>query len=117
MPALSPDPPMIAVLPSAESATEVPCLAAPTAPEPTSFDPNCVQLLPLRFQIQVAPRLLPSLGAPTRTVLTSPRATACPWPSSPPSASPPEPTSLPPCCVHDTPCPDQVQNAPLPGMV
>src|SRR5580704_13525275 len=41
-PELSPGPPMVAVLPSADNATEKPCWAAPTAPVPTSFGPCCV---------------------------------------------------------------------------
>src|SRR5260370_42106019 len=31
----------MAVLPSADSATDQPCSAGPTAPVPTSFDPGC----------------------------------------------------------------------------
>jgi len=45
---LSADPPTMAVLPSAESATETPCLAFPTAPLPTSFLPCWVQTPLLR---------------------------------------------------------------------
>jgi Transcriptional regulatory protein, C terminal len=45
---LSPTPPTMAVLPSADSATEWPCLACPTASLPTSMLPCWVQTLPLR---------------------------------------------------------------------
>src|SRR5256885_200789 len=38
---LSLGPPTMAVLPSEDSATEMPCAAAPFAPEPTSFGPCC----------------------------------------------------------------------------
>src|SRR5271169_7188094 len=39
---LSVGPPTMAVLPSADTATERPWLASPTAPVPTSFGPCCV---------------------------------------------------------------------------
>ena len=45
---LSPGPPTMAVLPSADSATETPCPAFPTAPVPTSLLPCWVQTPPLR---------------------------------------------------------------------
>src|SRR4029077_13747189 len=45
---LSPGPPTIAVLPSAESATDHPWLALPMAPVPTSFLPCCLHTPPLR---------------------------------------------------------------------
>src|SRR6266581_3346961 len=45
---LSAHPPTMAVLPSADSATDMPWRALPTAPAPTSFLPCCVQTLPLR---------------------------------------------------------------------
>src|ERR1700750_2138218 len=38
---LSRGPPTMAVLPLADSATEAPCSAFPTAPVPTSFGPCC----------------------------------------------------------------------------
>ena len=38
---MSPDPPTMAVLPSAETATEVPCKAAPVLPVPSIFSPCC----------------------------------------------------------------------------
>jgi hypothetical protein len=41
MPELSTLPPTMAVLPSADSATEMPCSAFPTAAVPTSFGPCC----------------------------------------------------------------------------
>src|SRR6478752_6943707 len=54
-PPLSFCPPIIAVLPSAESATEIPCRAGPIAPLPTSLPPCCVHMLPERVKIQAAP--------------------------------------------------------------
>jgi hypothetical protein len=45
---LSVFPPTMAVLPSADSATEEPCWAFPTAPLPTSLLPCWVQTPPLR---------------------------------------------------------------------
>ena len=41
MPVLSPEPPTMAVFPSADSATAFPCCAEPVAPVPTSFEPCC----------------------------------------------------------------------------
>src|SRR5437773_1904603 len=42
---LSADPPTMAMLPSAETATEMPCWAAPTAPVPNNLDccVNCAK--------------------------------------------------------------------------
>ena len=45
----------MAVLPSAERDTDPPWLAFPTAPEPTSLVPCCVQTPPLRVQTHAAP--------------------------------------------------------------
>ena len=53
--ALSVFPPTIAVLPLADSATEWPCWAAPTAPLPTSFAPCWLHTPPLRVKTHVAP--------------------------------------------------------------
>src|SRR6516165_9121906 len=77
---LSPGPPTMAVLPSAESATDMPCWPLPTAPVPTSLLPCWLQtpLLAFRVKIQAAPtpELLPALelssGPPTMAVLPSP---------------------------------------------
>src|SRR5262245_16403444 len=61
-------PPTMAVLPSAESATEVPCCApnCPTAPVPTSLSPCWLHTPPLRANTQAAPasKML-SKGPPT----------------------------------------------------
>src|ERR1700720_4776840 len=53
--ASSPNPPTTAVLPSADSATEMPCSAGPTAPAPTSFLPCWVHTPPLRVKTHAAP--------------------------------------------------------------
>jgi hypothetical protein len=47
---LSLNPPTMAVLPSPDSATEMPCPAFPTAPVPTSLRPCWVQTPPLRVE-------------------------------------------------------------------
>src|SRR6185369_4368499 len=55
---VSVSPPMIAVSPVAERATDHPCHELPTpetAPRPTSLGPCCVQTPPLRVQTQAAP--------------------------------------------------------------
>src|SRR5262245_20579195 len=53
---LSPGPPTMAVLPSADNATDRPWRALPTASAPTSFLPCCVQTPPLRANTHAAPR-------------------------------------------------------------
>src|ERR1035441_3374555 len=98
VPPLSFQPPMIAVLPSADRATEDPCCALPTAAVPTNLAPCCVHTPPTRLNTQAAPAPLLSLGPPTMAVLPSDdRATEVPC-SALPTA--PVPSSLPPCCVH-----------------
>src|SRR5450759_5207168 len=52
---LSEYPPTMAVLPSAETDTETPWPAFPTAPEPTSLAPCWVQTPPLLVQTHAAP--------------------------------------------------------------
>src|SRR5262249_40870169 len=65
---LSPAPPTMAVLPSADNATDVPWRALPTASPPTSFLPCCVQTPPLRVNTQAAPVLPLSDHPPTMAV-------------------------------------------------
>src|SRR6266571_368176 len=67
---LSDGPPTMAVLPSADSATAVPCAAGPTGLDPTSL-PCCVQLPLLRVNTHAAPMLLLSADPPTMAVLPS----------------------------------------------
>src|SRR5262245_20068100 len=113
---LSLGPPTIAVLPSAERATDHPWLALPTAPVPTSFLPCCAHMPRVRLNTQAAPVLLLSDHPPTMAVLPSAdRATDIPrW--ARPAA--PSPTSL-PSWVH-TPLPFRVNthapSAPHPPM-
>src|SRR5712675_1436594 len=64
---LSPGPPKIAVLPSADNATDMPWRALPTALVPTSFLPCCVQTPPLRVNTHAASVPHP----PTMAVLPS----------------------------------------------
>ena len=81
MPSCRRGPPTIAVLPSADSATEKPWPAFPTAPVPTSFDPCWVQTPPLRVKTHAAPAFELSSGPPTIAVLPSAdSATEKPWP-------------------------------------
>src|SRR5580658_8501256 len=69
---LSPAPPTMAVVPSADSATEAPWRAAPTAPLPKSFDPCWVQTPPLWVKTHAAPVFDLSSGPPTIAVVPSP---------------------------------------------
>ena len=100
----------MAVLPSADSATDIPCPSgnggspARSAPVPTSLSPCCVQTPPLRVNTQAAPVVLLSLGPPTMAVLPSAdSATDAPWDHNPPPYSLVVPTSLLPCCVQTPP--------------
>src|SRR3977135_4741622 len=52
---LSDNPPTTAGLPSAESATDMPWRALPTAPTPTSLLPCCVQTPPAAGEHNAAP--------------------------------------------------------------
>src|SRR6516225_3708946 len=103
----APQPPTMAVLPSAESATDIPWPGGnggSLAPLPTSLLPCCVQILPLRVKTHAAPVVLLSLGPPMMAVLPSEeRATDAPWDHNPPPYSLVVPTSLPPCCVQVPP--------------
>src|ERR1035437_10995812 len=96
MPPLSWFPPTMAVLPSAERATDAPWAAAPTLPEPTSLVPCWVQFTPVLVQTHAAP-LPSSLGPPTMAVLPSAeRATEEPCQAFPDAV----PTNFGPCCVN-----------------
>src|SRR5882672_12385342 len=55
VPVLSPNPPTMAVFPSADSATDHPCCAAPAAPVPTSLAPCWLHTPPLRVYTHAAP--------------------------------------------------------------
>src|SRR6516164_2549051 len=90
----------MAVLPSADSATDQPCWAPPTTPLPTSLSPCWVQTPPLRVKTHAAPMFELSLGPPTMAVLPSlDTATDQPWLAPFPDAPAPAPTSLGPCCA------------------
>src|SRR6266540_2620790 len=100
-PPSSATPPTMAVLPSADSATDVPWRALPTASVPTSFLPCCVQTPPLRVNTHAAPVLPLSDHPPTMAVLPSAEsATDMPWRAFPIA---PVPTSFLPCCVQAPP--------------
>src|SRR6516164_5917492 len=97
---LSPGPPTMALLPSADNATDMPWRALPTAPVPTSFLPCCVQVPPLRVNTHAPSAPQP----PTTAVLPSAEsATDIPWPGGNGGSLAPVPTSLPPCCVQVPP--------------
>jgi hypothetical protein len=98
---LSPGPPRIAVLPSADSATDMPWQAFPTAPVPTRLFPCCLQTPLLRVNTQAAPVLPLSDHPPTIAVLPSAdSATDIPWRALP---NAPVPTNLFPCWVQTPP--------------
>src|ERR1035437_4139953 len=88
----------MAVSPSPERDTEMPCEAFPTAPEPTSLVPCWVQTPALLVQTHAAPALLLSVGPPAMDVLPSAeRDTEMPC-QAPPTA--PVPTNFGPCCKN-----------------
>ena len=91
----------MAVLPSADSATEEPCPALPTAPVPTSLLRCWVQTPLLRVKTHAAPVFQLSKGPPTMAVLPSAdSATEAPCLALPTA---PLPTSLLPCWVQTPP--------------
>src|SRR5438552_9505646 len=91
----------MAVLPSPDSATEMPWLAAPTAPVPTSLAPCWLHTPPLRVYTHAAPAELLSPDPPTTAVFPSAdTATELPWSAAPTA---PVPTSLAPCWPHTPP--------------
>src|SRR5436190_1555929 len=103
---LSASPPTSAVLPSADKDTDTPWFARPTASDPTSFGPCCVQTPPLLVQTHTAPTALKEIelrntmssAPPTRAVLPSAEIdTDMPWNAFPTA---PEPTNFGPCWVN-----------------
>src|SRR5262249_57225347 len=102
--------PTIAVLPSAESATDMPWRAFPTAPLPTSFLPCCVQVAPLRVNTHAPSAPQP----PTMAVLPSAEsATEIPWPGGNGGSPAPLPTRLLPSCVQILPLRAETHAAPV----
>src|SRR5262245_22478925 len=100
----------MAVLPSADSATDMPWRAFPTAPVPTSFLPCCVHTLPLRVNTHAASAPHP----PTMAVLPSAEtATDIPWPGGNGGSPAPLPMSLLPCCVQTSPLRVNTHAAPV----
>src|SRR5260221_1013880 len=98
----------MAMLPSADSATDMPWRAFPTAPVLTSLLPCCIQTPPLRVNTHAAPAAPRpkgtdrshglSAGPPTMAVLPSvDNATDMPWRALPTASVP---TSFLPCCVQ-----------------
>ncbi len=89
---------MMAVSPSKESATAVPCCAGLMGSVLTSLLPCWLQTPPLRVKTHVAPVPETSSGPPSRIVLPSPEMA-----TDRPSAGallPPVPKSFGPCCVQ-----------------
>src|SRR5262249_11861911 len=98
---LSPGPPTIAVLPSADSATDMPWRPLPPASMLTSFLPRCVPAPRVRGTTPAHPVLPLSAHPPTMAVLPSAEsASAMPWRAFPTA---PLPTSFLPCCVQVAP--------------
>src|SRR5262249_9110191 len=98
---LSAFPPTTAVFPSADTATEFPWPAPPTARLPTSFVPCWLHTPPLRVHTHAAPAPPSSKPPPMTAVFPSAdTATAFPWCAAPPA---PVPTSLGPCWLHTPP--------------
>src|SRR5580765_656848 len=95
---MSASPPTMAVYPSADSATDRPCNALPTAPVPTSFNPCWLHTPPLRVYTHAAPAVPLSLAPPTTAVFPSADSAI----ETPCSATPtaPVPTSFVPCWLH-----------------
>lgn len=97
-PVLSFRPPYTRVSPTLDSATLIPCDAAPVFPVPTSFEPCCVHTPLVRVQIHIAPFKELSKYPPEAKVLPSyDKARAAPWNADPTA---PVPTNFDPSCVH-----------------
>src|ERR1019366_1464314 len=97
---------MIAVFPSPDSATELPCRAPPEAPVPTDLPPCWPHTPAERTYTHAAPIPTLSLGAPTMAVFPSADSATelpCPAVSVPTAGTAPVPTSLAPCCVQTPP--------------
>src|SRR5262249_22811394 len=82
----------------ADTATEIPWVALPAAPVPTSLPPCWLHTPPLRVYTHAAPAPPLSLYPPTMAVFPSAdTATEAPWFAL---LAAPVPTSLPPCWLH-----------------
>ena len=116
-PLLSSEPPTSAVSPSPDSATLPPCSAGSgllTAPEPMSFEPCWVQVVPERVNTHTAPAPPLSSKPPTSAVLPSDdSATLLPWKAAPTA---PVPTSFAPCWVQVVPERVNTHTAPAPPL-
>src|SRR5206468_2830632 len=106
--------PTMAVLPSADNATEMPWKAGLTAPVPTNLAPCWLHTPPLRVNTHAAPALLLSRFPPTMAVSpSSDNATEAPCWAAPTA---PVPTSLFPCWVHPPPLRMNTHAAPAPPL-
>src|ERR1043166_1579865 len=91
-------PPTTAVFPSADSETDSPCSAAPTAPVPTSFAPCWLHTPAVRVNTHAAPAFALSTFPPTTAVFPSAESeTEHPWFAMPTASAP---TSFVPCCLQ-----------------
>src|SRR2546425_1232077 len=95
---LSSGPPTMAVFPSADTPTDLPCAAPPTAPAPTSLSP-CWLHTPLEcVNTHAAPT--PTLSSSTPTIAVFPSADSATERTCVASPTAPVPTSLSPCWLH-----------------
>src|SRR5262249_11156367 len=101
----------MAVLPSVDSATELPWRLVPAPPLPTSLPPCCGHTPPLRVDNPAAPPDLLPPGAPTMAVLP-PEESATEKPCWALFPAAPVPTSLGPCWVHTPPLRVNTHTAP-----
>ena len=109
--ALSKWPPTRAVLPLADSATDLPNQGLPTPSEGTNFVPSCAHVVPERLKIHTAPLPPSSITPPTIAVLPSAESAT----EKPCQALPvfPVPINL-ACCDHVSPVRIYTQVAPMP---
>src|SRR5262245_7353036 len=107
---LSDHPPTMAVLPSAESATDMPWRSIPPAPVPTWFLPCRPQARTLRVNTHRPSAYHPPMMAALPSAET---ATDIPWPGRNGGSPAPLPTSLLPCCVQTPPLRVNTHTAPV----
>src|SRR5260370_127923 len=107
----------MAVVPSAESATDEPCSAATAAAVATIFGPCWLHTPPERVNAHAAPAKALSISPPTMAVFPSPDSAAdqpcsAPLPKGPTA---PVPTSFGPCWLHTLP--ERVNTHAAPALV
>src|SRR4029079_9330643 len=120
MPPSLASPPRTAMLPSADSATDVPWRAVPAVALATNFWPSCIQTPRVRVNTHAAPggqtpkglALSEGSAAPPRTAVlpSADKATDVPWRALPAAALP---TNFLPCCVQTPPVRVKIHAAPM----